>query len=219
MLWARTRALRVADSPMQSNTLLVLALVLATGCARNASESEATGSASAHAANGAEARAPAAAARAAGTPLVFEPPPDWVVETPTSEVRRAQYRLPRSAGDAEDGECVVYFFGEMGGGGVEANLARWASQFEQPDGRDSMAVLVRSERQVAGMPVHEAQLAGTYVAETAPGSGERVNEPGFALRAAIIDSDHGSYYVKLVGPATTVAQHDGAFREFIGRVR
>lgn len=170
---------------MQSNTLLVLALVLATGCARNASESEAAGSPPAHAANGAEARAPAAAARAAGTPL----------------------------------ECVVYFFGEMGGGGVEANLARWASQFEQADGRDSMAVLVRSERQVAGMPVHEAQLAGTYVAETMPGSGERVNEPGFALRAAIIDSDHGSYYVKLVGPAATVAQHDGAFRDFIGRVR
>lgn len=203
---------------MKSTTLLVLASVLATGCARNASENGAGDSPPAQAGAGVEGKAPAAPARAAGTPLVFEPAPDWVVETPTSQMRRAQYRLPRSAGDAEDGECVVYFFGEMGGGGVEANLARWASQFEQPDGRDSMAVLVRSERQVAGMPVHEAQLAGTYVAETMPGSGERVNKPGFALRVAIIESDHGSYYVKLVGPAATVARHDGAFRDFIGRV-
>jgi hypothetical protein len=157
--------------------------------------------------------------RAPGAPLVFEPPSTWLVETPSSTQRKAQYKLPRVEGDAKDAECVVFFFGEMGGGGVEANLDRWCSQFEQPDGRDSKEVLVRSERKVAGMTVHEAELSGTYVAETSPGSGVRVNEPGWKMLAAIVESDHGAYYVKLTGPAATVDAHASEFRDFIGRVK
>jgi hypothetical protein len=174
----------------------------------------------------APATAPAHGAAPAAAPaskearsLVFEPPADWKVETPTSGMRKAQYKLPHVAGDSEDAECVVYFFGEMGGGGVDANVERWCSQFQQPDGSDSKSALVRNERKVGAMPVHEVELSGTYVAETAPGSGERVNKPGFRMLAAILESDHGAYYVKLVGPAATVEQQSTAFRDFIGRVR
>ncbi len=158
-------------------------------------------------------------ARAPGAPLVFEPPADWAVEQPTSGTRKAQYKLPHAEGDTQDAECVVYFFGSMGGGGVEQNIDRWCSQFEQPDGRASKDLLVRSERRVAGMPVHEVELSGTYVAETSPGSGVRVNEPGFHLLAAILESDHGAYYVKLTGPGKTVKTHTTAFRDFVSRVR
>jgi hypothetical protein len=154
-------------------------------------------------------------AREAGAPLAFAAPQGWISETPASSMRKAQYRVPKSEGDAEDAECVVYYFGAGGGGGLDANIERWCSQFEQPDGRDSRAVLVTSERQVAGMPVHEVELGGTYVAETAPGSGVRVNKPGFAMRGAIIESDHGAYYAKLVGPAATVAKQADAFRGLV----
>ncbi len=157
--------------------------------------------------------------RAAGAPLVFEPPQDWIVEQPTSGMRKAQYRLPRADGDPEDAECVVYFFGSMGGGDVAANIDRWASQFEQPDGRPSQEVLEQSERKVAGMPVHEVRLSGTYVAETTPGSGVRVNKPGFRLLAAILQSDHGDYFIKLVGPEKTVEKHAAAFRDFVSGVK
>ena len=191
--------------------LTPLALLLLVACGVQGSENI-----------GAPPTAPAtspAPARAPGAPLVFDPPSDWTVETPTSSMRKAQYRLPRTAGDPEDAECVVYFFGDMGGGGVEANVERWCAQFEQPDGRPSKDVLARSEREVAGMPVHEFRLSGTYVAETAPGSGVRVNKPASAMLAAIVESDHGLYYVKLVGPEATVEKHAAGFRDFIGRVR
>jgi len=205
---------------MQMPSKLVAALVLGLvpGCAR-AVEGEPVAEPAAPA-EAAPAPAPAPmAARAAGAPLAFVAPAGWVAETPTSSMRKAQYRVPRSAGDAEDGECVVYHFGAGGGGGVEANVERWCAQFEQPDGRDSQAVLVRAERQVAGRVVHEVELSGTYVAETAPGSGVRVNKPEFAMRGAIVESDHGAYYVKLVGPAATVAQHAAAFRELLASAR
>ena len=69
---------------------------------------------------------PEAPARVAGAPLVFTTPAGWTEEEPTSSMRKAQYRLARAQGDGEDGECVVYFFGAGGGGGVEANLERCA---------------------------------------------------------------------------------------------
>lgn len=200
---------------VRSTLALSLALVLAPllGCKPGASRDDA------QPATQSAAQPAAAQARQPGAPLVFEPAPEWVVEAPTSSMRKAQYRLPRAQNDTEDGECVVYFFGAMGGGGVEPNVERWCSQFTQPDGRDSMAALVRAERTVAGMPVHEVELPGTYVAETAPGSDVRVNKPGFAMLGAIVESDHGAYYVKLVAPEATLRKHASAFRDFIGRVR
>lgn len=196
-----------------SSRLLLIVLAVVSGCARSVPEPRGEAKAS-------ESPAVASApARVAGAPLVFTTPVGWTAEAPTSSMRKTQYRLARVAGDGEDGECVVYYFGEGGGGGVEPNLERWCGQFEQPDGSDSRAALVRSERSVGGMAVHEVELSGTYVAETSPGSGVRVNKPGFALRGAIVESDHGAYFVKLVGPAATVAQHAGAFRELISGVR
>lgn len=162
--------------------------------------------------------APAPATRTPGAALTFTPAPGWVVETPSSKMRVAQYKLPKAAGDSEDAELVVYNFGATGGGGVEANLARWATQFAQPDGSDSAAALQRSQRVVNGLDVTEVRLSGTYVAETFPGSGERVNKANHALLAAIFDNGDNDYYVKLTGPAATVEQHAAAFRDFISRV-
>jgi len=206
---------------------LALFTLVVAGCARPATEGEtraepqtATAAAPA-AATPAPAPAPAepAAARVAGAPLVFTAPAGWSSEAPSNTMRKAQFRAPRAAGDGEDGECVVFYFGEGGGGGVDANLERWCGQFAQPDGSNSSAKLVRSERSVNGMKVHEVELAGTFVAETSPGSGVRVNKPDFALRGAIVESDHGAYFVKFTGPAATVAQQADAFRSLVSTVR
>src|SRR6187549_732359 len=86
----------------------------------------------AHERSSAPSGAPAAAA--AATPsLAFVAQPGWVSETPATSSRKAQYRLPHASGDSEDAALVVYYFGGQGGS-VQANLERWAAQFEQPDG-------------------------------------------------------------------------------------
>jgi hypothetical protein len=79
--------------------------------------------------------------------------------------------------------------------------------------------MTQIERKVNGMPVHEVALSGTYVAETAPGSGQRVREEGWRMLVSVIDSDHGSYYAKLVGPQATVERWEPSFRRFVGEVR
>ena len=203
----------------------MIALALALAACTSEPESEANPPRASHADRADPARSPAAATvrpepgvepARPGNPLTFTPREGWVVETPSSSMRVAQYRIPGEAGAAE---LAVFYFGPEQGGSLEANLERWAGQFEQPDGGDSLARAVLGERRVLGMPVHEVSLSGTYVAETSPGSGERVREVGWRLLAAILESDHGAYYAKLVGPEATVAAHEGAFRAFISEVR
>ena len=193
-----------------------LAALLA-GCARDGETQAKEGAAGA--ASTARPDGEAATRREPGAPLQFGAPPDWAPEETTSAMRKAQYRLPHAEGDEEDGQLVVYFFGGGGGGTLEANLERWASQFEQPDGTASKERLEVTHRDVAGMAVTEASLTGTYVAETAPGSGVRVNEPGWRMLAAIVESDHGPYYVKLVGPEKTVGRWEDAFRRYVSSAR
>lgn len=69
--------------------------------------------------------------------LHFKAQADWVAEKPSSNMRLAQYKLPKAEGDTEDASLVLYFFGSNQGGSVQANLERWISQIEQPDGSSS----------------------------------------------------------------------------------
>jgi len=174
----------------------------------------------------AKAPAPTAAAAPTATPtpaattaahpgeLRFSAQPGWVAETPTSSMRKAQFRLPGAEGSG-DASLVVYYFGAGGGGGVEANLERWAGQFEQPDGSDSHAAMKSSKRVVNGVNVTDVTLGGTYVAETSPGSGTRVREEGWRMLASILEAQAGAHYVKLVGPAATVAKWEASYKSFI----
>ena len=143
--------------------------------------------------------------------LKFTVPAGWVEEERTSSMRVAQYRLPKVAPDNEDASLVLYYFGQNQGGSAAANIERWVSQMKQAEGsspkQESLAV--------NGLKVTTVDVAGTYVAETAPGSGTFHNKPGYRLRAAVVETPNGSYYVKLVGPEKTVTQWNESFLSYI----
>ena len=121
----------------------------------------------------------AAPALAAG--LVFTTPDGWKPAATSSSMRVAQFVLPRAAGDTQDAELVVYYFGGSGGT-IDANINRWVAQMQQPPG----AVPVRAKRTVNGLAVTLVDVSGTYVAEMTPGSSQRHNSPNFRLRAAVV---------------------------------
>jgi hypothetical protein len=150
--------------------------------------------------------------------LTFTAPAEWKTVATSSSMRVAQYVLPRAAGDTQDGELVVYYFGGSGGS-VEANIERWVGQMQQPDGRPSTAVAKRQSRTINGLKVTLVDVPGTYVAEVTPGSPQRHNNPNFHLRAAVIDTSSGPYFIKLTGPAKTVAASEKSFEAFLASVR
>jgi len=146
--------------------------------------------------------------------LKFKVPAGWVEEERTSSMRVAQYKLPRAPGDTEDASLVLYYFGPGQGGSTTANIDRWISQMKQDDG--SAAKGAKDEHLVGnGLKVTTVDVSGTYVAETAPGSGTFNNKPASRLRAAVVETPNGSYFVKLVGPEKTVAQWNDSFLSYV----
>jgi hypothetical protein len=140
--------------------------------------------------------------------LTFAKPAAWTERKAASQMRVAEFVVPKAPGDAEDAELIVYYFGGTGGS-VEANLQRWTSQFQ------SAKEPIRTTAAVNGLQLTSLDISGTYVAEVRPGSTERHNKPGFRMRATVVQTPKGPYFVKLTGPAPTIAAAGAAFDEFI----
>ena len=146
--------------------------------------------------------------------LIFTPSPAWQPTPNTSMTRVAEFVLPRAEGDTEDASLVVYFFGGTGGT-VQANLDRWFGQLSQPDGRQTKDVATTAGRLINGLQVTMFDATGTYVAEVTPGSSERFNKPGFRMRAAVIQTAGGPYFIKLIGPLKSVTRWDKEYEAFL----
>jgi len=147
--------------------------------------------------------------------LKYTAPAGWTSKPPSSSSRVAEFVLPRAEGDKDDASLVVYFFSATGGGSVQANVDRWISQMTQPDGRASKDVAKTSTMTVNGLKVSDVDVSGTYVAEMSPGAAEHFNYPGWRLRAAVVETPGGAYYIKITGPAKTVAKWDEAYGAFL----
>src|SRR5438270_3288157 len=117
---------------------------------------------------GAVTLAVAAGARAAdGTPIEIDglkstAPASWKKDEPTEQqkqFRKFQFKITKEAGDAEDAEVIVFFFGQGGGGGKDANLNRWKGMFKAPAGEKAKL----DEFKSGEVPVTEVDISGTYL--------------------------------------------------------
>src|SRR5262249_45098945 len=143
--------------------LATAALVLATGCGGGARDAT---TAAPQPASGqiplATSRTDPAPALPPGHPptggadLAWTAPDAWPTVPPTSSMRKAQYRIPKAAGDAEDGECAVFYFGAGQGGDVKANVDRWAGQFVDAAGKTPSPTI--TETTAGGMKVSKVVL-------------------------------------------------------------
>lgn len=141
--------------------------------------------------------------------------PDGWTQGPERAMRAATYRISAAAGDPEDAECAVFYFGVGQGGTVQANVDRWFSQFEQPDGQPSSKVAKVEEQTVNGLQVTIVSLSGTYLASGGPMAQQAAAKPGFHMLAAIVDAPQGPVFFKLTGPSKTVLGIREEFEELL----
>jgi hypothetical protein len=146
--------------------------------------------------------------------LTFTAPAGWTPRPAASTMRVAEFLLPKAAGDVEDGDVVVYFFGGQGGD-VEANITRWLGQMQQPDGRASKDLAKRESQTINGLTVTVLDVSGTYIAELRPGAADHFNKPGFRMRTAVVPTPRGPYFVKMLGPEKTIVRWNDSFGTFI----
>lgn len=147
--------------------------------------------------------------------LRLKAPDGWVSERPSSSMRVSQYQLAAAEGDAEAASLVVYYFGAGQGGSVDANLERWVGQMQTPDGRPSKDKAKTETTTVNGMKVTLLDVSGAYAGGDMGGGGASQSKPNFRMRAGVIETPKGAYFIKLVGPEKTVNRWDQSFQEFV----
>ena len=122
-------------------------------------------------------------------------------------------------GDDAPAEVVNFYFGEGSGGGVEANLARWFGQFQQPDGSSTRDRAIITERTVNGLELTVADMRGKFVAPGRPGAPQRNNRPGYRMIGAVAEGGTGPWYIRVLGPEATMAKWEASVEDFLSSLR
>jgi hypothetical protein len=149
--------------------------------------------------------------------LQYDVPKGWTSQPPSSGMRQAQFVLPRAEGDPVDATAVVFYFGQSEGGGVEENLDRWAGQMVQPDGQPGTRKQARtSVLTVNGLKVSTLDLAGTYAGGMGAAASNMTNA---RMKAAVVETPGGSFFVRVLGPVKTMARWEAAIDQFFKSVR
>jgi len=130
--------------------------------------------------------------------LDWTAPAAWQTQPNPSPMRLATYKVGDGA------EMSV----SRAGGGVDANVQRWVTQFEGSPKVD------RTDKQVHGLKVTVVRIGGTFLG-TGMGAAPSDKHEGWAMLAAIVDSTGSEYFFKVIGPADQV---DGARAAFDGLV-
>ena len=129
-------------------------------------------------------------------------------------MRAATYAVAPAAGDKAGAECAVFYFGSGQGGSIDANLERWKGQFQGPGGKPAAAQIAK--RTLHGLNVTTIDTAGEYSGMSGPLAGSSRGAPGYRLLGAIVEGPRGNVFVKLTGPAKTIAANQQKFEELLG---
>jgi len=135
-------------------------------------------------------------------------PTSWKATVPEQGMRALEVDVPKTGDDKENAEISVFVF--PSGGGLAGNLPRWTGQF---GGADSL----KSQRKVktaAGVEADIAELEGPYKGMGKDGPMTTAKD-NFKMLGAVIVTDSGEVYVKLIGPKATVDACKAAFDKAI----
>lgn len=144
--------------------------------------------------------------------IQWTPPSSWKAQGPRP-MRAATYSIPAAAGDHEDGECIVNYFGPGQGGPVDANVKRWIGQLQ---GGEKSAKTAK--RTVHGLSVTTVDVSGSYSGMGGPMAQSQTAKPGYRLLGAIVEAPQGSVFFKLTGPTKTVAANQAKFEAMLNSI-
>jgi hypothetical protein len=152
-------------------------------------------------------------ADAGGGGVTLVAPEGWVAEQPSSSMRKSQYRLP---GESTGGDAEVSVFTGIGGS-AQANIDRWVGQFSGPAGSPVKDAAEVKTEQIGKYQVTTLDVTGTFSGGMGGPmmGGAPTAQENYRMLAAVIETGQGPWFVKLIGPAGTVAKWQDSFDKFI----
>ena len=118
-----------------------------------------------------------------------------------------------SADGAKTIDADFYHFGVGGGGGSDANIARWKGQF-QPAVEGGEVKFERKEITFGKRKATLVFIKGTFLAGSMVGP--KTPAPGSAMIGAILESEGGNVFVKFTGPEKDIDSNKDAFLKLLG---
>lgn len=133
----------------------------------------------------------------------FEVPSTWTAVTPSSKMRKAQFKNGKV-------EIVVFFFGAGSGGSAEANVNRWIGQFKEP--KEELSAKVEKKK-IKTATITTISAKGTYMSGSP--FGQKTPMPNYAMRGSIIECKGGPIFIKMTGPSVDVTKATPGFDKTI----
>jgi hypothetical protein len=158
--------------------------------------------------------APASSAEQEPLHITWVDPPTFKRVPPSNPMRKASFVVPRAAGDSEDGEVTVFYFGPGQGGSIDANVDRWVKQFGDVKPGD----VRRADREANGLRQHTVELDSGTFASGMPGGSTKPKE-AYGLVGGIVETPSGAYFFKMTGPAKTVKQAKPEFYKLLDSIK
>jgi len=149
-----------------------------------------------------------AAAPAGPDDLAYDVPATWVSAPNPSPMRKATFKIPKAAGDAEDAELAV----SSAGGGVEPNIKRWEQQFGDAKAKTE-------PRNPNGLKVTMVEIKGNVAAGGMMGMPAAAAKEHQMLLGAVVDSGDRQHFFKMVGGEKTVTAAKKDFDKFVASLR
>ncbi len=125
------------------------------------------------------------------TGIKFDIPENWR-EVPNQTMVDSKYIVPSAKGDMELTLTSM-------GGGIPANIDRWAGQIRRPQGED----VKRDQLDINGLPTTLIDVRGTYTSNTAMGNNDSKDD--WRLVGLGIPVPQRDFFVRLVGPREAVS--------------
>src|SRR5690349_1913956 len=92
-------------------------------------------------------------------------PASWKEETPSSNLRHAQFRLPAVKGEKQDAELVIF---KGIPDTVKGNVERWQKDFLPPKGKTAEDSSKVSDVKLGSKDATYVDVQGTYLFKTRP---------------------------------------------------
>jgi hypothetical protein len=150
--------------------------------------------------------------------LKSEAPASWKAGKADNKFRAYQFKLPKAAGDKEDAELIIFYFGPGGGGSADDNVKRWKSMIAPPPGKSADDISKVEKFKVGDVPVTYVDVHGTYLSKFPPfaPNAKVTAKENFRLIGVVFDSPKGGpYFLRLTGPQKTVEAHKKEFDNWL----
>ncbi len=142
-------------------------------------------------------------------------PQGWKEENPSSNMRLAQFKLPKVEGDKDDAELVIFYF-KGGSGTVEQNLKRQLAKFKPASGKTEPENKTEKVK-VGTIPATLQDIQGVYLSKFPPfaPNAKITEKPGYRQLYVVFTTAQGDYYMTLLGTEKTVAKHEKSFKTWL----